>query len=69
MFEKQGTKIKTAFELSAGFYASVLVDVKKLLLNEQGQILCSSHTTMVPLISLGLGCHRPAEEPGSLLGK
>lgn len=38
MFEKQGTKIKTAFELPAGFYASVLVDVKKLLLNKQGQL-------------------------------
>lgn len=38
MFEKQGTKIKTAFELPAGFYASVLVDIKKLLLNKQGQL-------------------------------
>lgn len=69
VFEKQGTKIKAAFEPSADFYAFVFVDVKKLLLNKQGQILCSSQVTMVPLISLGLGCHRPAEGPGSLLGK
>lgn len=60
VFEKQDTKIKTAFELSADFYAFVLVDIKKLLLNKQGQVLCSSQITMVPLISLGLG---------SLLGK
>lgn len=58
VFEKQDTKIKTAFELSADFYAFVLVDIKKLLLNKQ--VLCSSQITMVPLISLGLG---------SLLGK
>lgn len=36
MFEKKCTKIKNAFELSADFYAYVLVDVKKLLFKQAG---------------------------------
>lgn len=36
VFEKQCTKIKNAFELSADFYAYVLVDVKKLLFKQAG---------------------------------
>lgn len=36
MLEKKDTKIKTAFELPADFYASVLVDVKKLLFKQAG---------------------------------
>lgn len=65
VFEKQG-KLKLLLNFQQTF---MHLDVKKLLLNKKGQILCSSQITMVPLISLGLGCHRPAEGPGSLLGK
>lgn len=36
VFEKKCTKIKSAFELSADFYAYVLVDVKKLLFKQAG---------------------------------
>lgn len=36
VFEKKCTKIKNAFELSADFYAYVLVDVEKLLFKQAG---------------------------------
>jgi len=36
VFEEKCTKIKNAFELSADFYAYVLVDVKKLLFKQAG---------------------------------
>lgn len=38
VLEKKCTKIKNAFELSADFYAYVLVDVKNLLFKQAGAV-------------------------------